>query len=109
MHTVGLPWYAPATYVRAIALMEDRAEFPSAFEAWRREAELRLRRLESEGIVVYRVIIDPEEFAAWCRRQDVVPNATARERFAEIAARHLFREEGEERGSDENGEHRAAS
>lgn len=96
MHTVGLPWYSSATYARATALMEDRVEFPPAFEAWRREAEPRLRRLERDGAVVYRVIIDPEEFTSWCRRQGVVPNAAARERFAEIAARRLFREENED-------------
>lgn len=92
MHRVGLPWYSSATYARAVRLMEDRAQFPETFEAWQRNAELQCRGLQKDGTVIYRVIIDPDEFGAWCRRQDIVPNAAARERFAEIAARRLFRE-----------------
>ncbi|MEQ8266581.1 MAG: hypothetical protein RH982_05250 [Parvibaculum sp.] len=92
MNTVGLPWYSSATYDRAIRIMEDRAAFPSSYEAWQRQAETSLRRIERGGAVVYRVIIEPEEFDGWCRRQGIAPNATARERFAALAARRLFRE-----------------
>lgn len=95
MRAVGLPWYSQATYRRSIDLMEDRAAFPSSYEAWLKEAELMRRRVEDDGNIVYRVIIDPEEFGAWCRRQDVMPNAAARERFAALAARRLFREKAD--------------
>jgi hypothetical protein len=91
MQSVGLPWYTAETYPVIRDVMSDGEDFPASYSDWLSEAERERRRLECRHAIVYRIPVDPKAFAAWCRVNDLRPDAAARMLFAEKATRRMCR------------------
>lgn len=79
---VGMAWYRREDYARLLDLMADRNRLPDTYEAWRVSAEQVEGTVAGSGVAVIRVPLDPDIFAAWCRKHDLVANAAARSRYA---------------------------
>lgn len=86
MQSVGLPWYTAETYPLIRDTMSDGDNFPASYSDWLSEAERERKRLERSHGIVHCISIDPQAFAAWCRVNDLPPDAAARMLFAERAA-----------------------
>lgn len=67
--------------------MADRNEMHDSHDEWLGEAERVERHLASTGESARRIVIDPDEFRAWCEQRDAKPVANARSRFAIEALR----------------------
>lgn len=91
MQTTSMPWYNRDSYERIRKLMMDGDRFPPDFETWNSEADRSRRARARSGEVVYRVIIDPEAFTAWCGIHKKMADDTAREEYAQQAMKLLFR------------------
>ncbi|MGZ3309798.1 MAG: hypothetical protein ACXU8R_14870 [Xanthobacteraceae bacterium] len=86
VRTLGIPWYRREDYPRILEIMEDARILPLTFDEWQRKAE----GVEHiSGAPAVRVMIDPDEFLAWCAREGRPVDGKARATFAaEGAARH---------------------
>lgn len=91
MRTTSMPWYNKDSYTRIRGLMKDGDTFPPDFETWSGEADRSRRARARHGEVVYRVMIDPEDFSAWCSAHCRQPDGKAREEYARLAMDLLFR------------------
>ncbi|MBO6635497.1 hypothetical protein [Parvibaculum sp.] len=91
MQTTSMPWYNRDSYERIRALMADGERFPPDFETWSSEADRSRRARARHGEVVYRVIIDPDDFVAWCSAHERAADDAAREEYAHQAMELLFR------------------
>ena len=87
---VGIPWYYRQEYRRILDIMEDADKLPATYDRWIKSAETVERDLKSKGHIVVRAIINPDEFAAWCRSRGLNINANARMQWGnEAAMRHV--------------------
>ena len=55
---------------------------PDTFDEWLKHASEQIANLEANGIVVEKVIIDPQELATYCRASGIEPDRVGREAFA---------------------------
>lgn len=92
MRTTSMPWYNKDTYSRIREMMTDGTSFPSDYESWNGEANRFRRSRARNGEVVYRVMIDPEDFSAWCGAHGRQTDGEAREQYATEAMHLLFRD-----------------
>ena len=66
-------------------MMEDAvyaAGFPPSYDEWLSIKEREERDEQSKGKIVSRIIIDPDEFTAWCREKHLKFDEEARADFA---------------------------
>lgn len=91
MRSVGLPWYTAENYPAIRAVMSDGNDFPESYTDWLSEAERERRRLECSHDIVHCTSVDPATFLAWCRVNELRPDAAARLLFAERAVLRLSR------------------
>jgi len=75
-----LAWFTPATYAAHRRL--DPAGLPRRFDQWRRRAEEIERIAETQGLTVRRVLLDPQQLAAWCEAHGTDVNSQTRAAFA---------------------------
>ena len=80
---VALSWFQRADYPLVRRLCVDGGRWPPTFEAWRIEAERRLRQIEADGGLAMRVHVEPRQFRDWCARHGLTADAGARERFVQ--------------------------
>ena len=78
---VGVAWYTEETWAHVKKTATDPERFEATFEEWLVMAEDTLRNFVNAGVAPEKVIIDPEEFAAWCKARHKRNNASARARF----------------------------
>jgi hypothetical protein len=85
IRAVGIPWYRQEDWPALIAMFEDGAVFDS-FDQWEERAKEVERKFQRAGHIVERVVIDPDAFPEWCRRNGVGADRESRADFAaEIA------------------------
>jgi hypothetical protein len=91
--TVGIAWYRRDDYPRILEIMEDAvyaAGFPPSYDEWLIMKEHEERDEQSNGKIVSRIIVDPDEFVAWCREKNLKFDEEAR---AEFVLWLLFKQE----------------
>ena len=87
-------WYEAADYAEIKALMVDGQQLPGTYMRWRLQAMATDERLVAEGDVVFRAVLKPAEFRAYCADHDRAPDAETRDEFAMRAALLAYREGG---------------
>ena len=75
-------WYRSEDYDRARAMMDDANNFPASFEDWLQLANDQIAKFAAQGVVVEKIILDPEEFRAFCAGQKIKPDQQARMSYA---------------------------
>ena len=88
VRAIGISWYNKDDYPRALRVMIDPHILPSTYSAWKKKAEAQESKWKCEGIIVYRAIINPDEFPAWCRARGLNVDAKGRMAFASEFAMH---------------------
>jgi hypothetical protein len=63
------PWYRREDYERIRKIMDDGAKLPRTFDDWERMAKNQLASAAAAGVVIKPVILDPEQFLAFCERE----------------------------------------
>lgn len=92
MRTTSMPWYNKESYPRIRKMMKDGNTFPLDFDSWNGDANRARRSRARNGEVVYRVMIDPEDFSVWCNTHGRETDGDAREKYATEAMHLLFRD-----------------
>ena len=90
VQATGMVWYLPEDFEAIKAMMVDGHVLHATHTQWQAAAENGERQLRTQGARVYRAILRPEDFKAWCERNNLKPNASARNQFAsEFAYREM--------------------
>lgn len=82
VRAMGMAWYRRQDYRRILAIMTDADLLPPTYDKWLGKAERYERQEIAKGMMIIRVIIDPDEFAAWCAASGLNIDAKARMNFA---------------------------
>lgn len=87
IQAAGIPWFTAETYDKCRSMFADADKLSNRFTDWLVSAEETEKQLTLRGVKVVRVIVDPEELAAWCIASGYSEiNAHARGTFAAAKA-----------------------
>lgn len=90
IQATGMVWYLAEDFEAIKALMVDSHVLHDTHAQWQAAAENGERQFRAKGGRVYRAILRPAEFKAWCERNRLETNASARNQFAsEFAYREI--------------------
>jgi hypothetical protein len=79
-------WFRREDYDAVRALLADDS-ISGTFEQWLEQETERVREAEAAGVVVHKVIIDPQQFANYCRSIGQDCNFATLGAFTLVAAR----------------------
>jgi hypothetical protein len=82
LRIIGLPWYRREDYPTIRQVMADSHMLASTYDQWLAAAENNESVGQQAGLEIVRVMIEPEEFKAWCRARDLKPDGAARTKYA---------------------------
>jgi hypothetical protein len=82
-----VPWYRARDYAAAASMFGD---LPATYAAWHDRALEWEEHCRTEAMPCLRVLLQPDEFLAWCRTRQVPPDADARSAFVVEKARSLL-------------------
>ena len=88
----GVAWYRREDWLQIVAVMDDGDKLPATYEKWLYRAENTVKTFERQGVIVYRVEIDPGTFPAWCKSHGLNVDAKARMEFANVHAAGMHRQ-----------------
>ena len=89
--TIGMPWFAPASYQKLLQLAEDPHELPVSYINGLRRPIKQPESLSLSGDNVVLVSIDVNEFVGWCTGKKCRPSAATKR----LDADQLFEASGE--------------
>ena len=92
IQAAGMAWYLPEDFEQIKALMTDGHTLHRTYAEWQRAAEQGEQRLRANGVRVYRAILRPAEFKAWCEARSLDIDSHARQAFANWFAANEYRE-----------------
>ncbi|MBI5592887.1 MAG: hypothetical protein HY881_20665 [Deltaproteobacteria bacterium] len=78
IETIGMAWYRAENFDRLRAMFEDGHKLHGTYKEWLLAAEKNRKVLESQGVRVVCVDIDPDRFSEWCKTNGKKLNAAAR-------------------------------
>lgn len=85
---VAFAWYRSGDYDRIRAFADDGGGMDPTFGQWQEQAKRKLAEIRARGMIVRKIVVDPDEFAAWLRERNVKADNQSRAQFvAEIARR----------------------
>lgn len=93
VQVIGLPWFEPATYTKVCALMSDADRLFKTYAQWHSAAQRTEYHARSSGARTVRVVLDLEQFPAWCaqHRPGLHLDAQARMAYAAFIAAQQHR------------------
>lgn len=91
VQATGMVWYLAEDFDKIKALMEDRHTLHRTHAEWQRAAEQGEQSFRAKGGRVYRAIVRPAEFKAWCNARGLKIDAQARNQFASEFALNEYR------------------
>lgn len=91
VHAIGMAWYLAEDYAEIKTLMKDGHLLHRTHSEWQRAAEQGEKKMRADGVRVYRAILRPAEFNAWCTARGLDIDAGARQQFAAAFAAQEYR------------------
>lgn len=82
VRATAMAWFRREDFAQIKAMMADGHKLHRTWEQWSAAAESGEKHFQATGVVVIRVLIIPDEFAAWCRLRGRDLDAKARIDFA---------------------------
>jgi hypothetical protein len=83
---LAVTWFRKKDWPRWLEL---DPEFQPDYDYWLKRMKGQIEALEKAGILVERVVVDPDKFVAWCNFQGCDPASTsARAAFASMRGKH---------------------
>ena len=79
---LGVAWYTPETWARICETATDRDRLEPTYDEWVQMAEKSLRNMADAGIIPFKVMIDADEFFAWCQSHEKQNDGGSRAQFA---------------------------
>lgn len=92
VQAAGMAWYLAEDYTEIKAVMKDGHLLHRTHAEWQAAAEQGEQKLRAQGVRVYRAIVRPAEFRAWCTSRGLDIDAKARQQFASEFAAQAYRD-----------------
>lgn len=92
---LAIAWFDPATYDEVRAMMDDPDAMLATFEEWEQEIYGRISRRGLSLDSLEKVIIDPKDFADFCRVAGVKRDADGRAAYAAAVVAKRYEDSGE--------------
>ena len=89
----GVAWYSPEQWEQMKAVVPDPENLEPSYEEWVSMASAALVQLKEAGIVWEKVLIEAEEFVAWCEEGQRALGSSARSQFAAEKIRQRYLQE----------------
>jgi hypothetical protein len=86
---VTMNWYRREDYDRLLTIFEDASHFPRSYDDWLKKAEHGDNLLRKQGKQVVRVVINYDEFTAWCAARKLKINGHTRNMFAAAKSKDI--------------------
>jgi hypothetical protein len=75
-------WINAGDYAAFAQLIPNDPDFPDAFDVWYQQTTEQIAKLEARGVIVKKVVVDPQKFAAYCRASGLKADYTSLHAFA---------------------------
>lgn len=87
---IGVTWYTPETWAQVKATAVDPECFEDSFEKWKAMAVAARRNFQRSGVMALECQVVPEEFFAWCARNERQNDSTVRGEYVseKLSAAH---------------------
>ena len=84
IEAIGVPWFTAETWLRLREVVDstEADNLPATYDEWIALAEPRFAQHIADGLPMERVLIDPDELAAWCGLNDLPIDGRGRAAFA---------------------------
>jgi hypothetical protein len=79
---IGVPWFTAETWERLCEVSDADLLPADTFSEWIALAEPQFAQFVADGLPVERVLIDPDELAAWCEFNNLPVDGRGRAAFA---------------------------
>lgn len=86
--SIGIAWYLPEQWSRFLTEMDDPEVFENTHAEWLALVEHKLAELHRKGVSVRKVILDIDEFKAWCNQRRAPLSSKTRSEFVADMIRH---------------------
>lgn len=81
---IGVTWYTEETWAQVKATATDPECFEDSFPEWKAMAVTAKREILRSGVQAIECQIDPQEYFAWCAKNNQDNNATGRAEFVSV-------------------------
>jgi hypothetical protein len=78
---IGLGWYRREDWDRLLQMFPDRAQLHDTYDDWLSDVYKGEQLVRREGNFIKRIVVDPDELAAWCASHGLEPVASARAEY----------------------------
>jgi hypothetical protein len=78
---IGLGWYRREDWDRLVQMFPDRDQLHDTYDEWLKDVQYGEKLVKREGNITKRIIVDPDELAAWCALRGREPIASARAEY----------------------------
>jgi hypothetical protein len=78
---IGLGWYRREDWDRLLEMFPDRDQLHDTYDEWLKDVRQGEKLVKREGNITKRIIVDPDELAAWCAMRGREPIASARAEY----------------------------
>ena len=79
---LGVAWFRPQDWNRLREIAADRDALEESHQEWVEGATRTIRKLERQGVRPRRVIIDLDDYLAWCAARKLPLDGSSRASFA---------------------------
>ncbi len=78
---IGLGWYRREDWDRLLRMFPDRDKLHDTYDEWLKDVLKGEKMVKRKGNLVKRIIVDPDELAAWCALRGLQPVAATRAEY----------------------------
>jgi hypothetical protein len=87
---IAITEYRREDYPRMLELAPDGGGMEKTYEEWKELCDAGVIAVASQGVRIVRILVDPEEFAAWLRMRKLKSTPESRSRYAVEMANKRF-------------------
>jgi hypothetical protein len=80
-------WFRREDYDAIKALVGDDPDFPATFDEWLERTQQQVAKLETRSTVVEKAVINPDDFATYCRSSGIEQGINRLNAFAIVQNR----------------------
>ena len=79
---IAVCWYKENQWERFKEIVSDKENIEDTYLEWRKEAEIKLNELKSQGLNIKKILVDTEEMLLWANEQGRDLNGDLRSQYA---------------------------
>jgi hypothetical protein len=74
MKAIPFYWFEREDYEQVRCLIPNDKQIPASFDQWEQGALKQISQLEARGIPIRKIMVDPQEYGAYCGVRGIAPS-----------------------------------